>query len=76
MKTSPQPYRAGHFLHSIRAQAAVDSHSPRRILLLLGTDGLSQRAFIALREQGHAVEVAVVDSAAAMERRSVSTIQS
>ena len=58
----------GRSLHPIRAQAAVECHSPRRILFLVSAhNGLSQRAWIALREQGHAVEVAVVDSAAAME---------
>ena len=39
-----------------------------RILFLVSAhNGLSQRAWIALRELGHEVEVAVVDSAAAME---------
>jgi putative two-component system hydrogenase maturation factor HypX/HoxX len=41
---------------------------PSRILFLVSAhNGLSQCAWIALREQGHQVEVAVVDSAAAME---------
>ena len=39
-----------------------------RILFLVSAhNGLSQRAWIALRELGHEVEVAVADSAAAME---------
>ena len=40
---------------------------PRVLFLVSAHNGLSQRAWIALREQGHAVEVAVVESAAAME---------
>jgi putative two-component system protein, hydrogenase maturation factor HypX/HoxX len=39
-----------------------------RILLLVSThNGLSQRAWIALTQLGHQVEIAIVDSAAAME---------
>ena len=39
-----------------------------RILFLVSAhNGLSQRAWVALRERGHEVAVAVVDSAAAMQ---------
>jgi hypothetical protein len=56
------------FPRSIQAPAERDSRKRLRILFLVSAhNGLSQRAWIALRERGHAVEVAVVDSAAAME---------
>ena len=52
----------------IHAPGPLNSESPRRVLFLVSAhNSLSQRAWIALREQGHAVEVAVVNSAAAME---------
>jgi putative two-component system protein, hydrogenase maturation factor HypX/HoxX len=45
-----------------------ESRTQLRVLFLVSAhNGLSQRAWIALREQGHAVEVAVVDSPEAME---------
>lgn len=46
----------------------IETDAARRILFLVSAhNGLSQRAWIALRELGHAVEVAVVDSPAAIE---------
>ena len=46
----------------------IETDVARRILFLVSAhNGLSQRAWIALRELGHAVEVAVVDSPAAIE---------
>jgi putative two-component system protein, hydrogenase maturation factor HypX/HoxX len=58
----------GHPLAPIQAPGPLNSQSQRRVLFLVSAhNSLSQRAWIALREQGHAVEVAVVDSAAAME---------
>jgi putative two-component system protein, hydrogenase maturation factor HypX/HoxX len=59
---------AGHPLFPTGAPAAVGGQGRRRVLFLVSAhNGLSQCAWIALREQGHAVEVAVVDSPAAME---------
>ena len=53
---------------SIEAPTAHENGTRSRVLFLVSAhNGLSQRAWIALREQGHAVTVAVVDSAAAME---------
>src|SRR5580700_1627209 len=53
---------------SLSARTECYSKMPSRILFLVSAhNGLSQCAWIALREQGHQVEVAVVDSAAAME---------
>ena len=53
---------------SLPARTERKSKTPSRILFLVSAhNGLSQRAWIALREQGHDVAVAVVDSAAAME---------
>ncbi len=46
---------------------AEPGHSLRILFLVSAHNGLSQRAWIALTELGHAVEVAVVDSAASME---------
>ena len=55
-------------LPSILTPAAAKRGASLRVLFLVSAhNGLSQRAWIALREQGHQVEVAVVDSAAAME---------
>jgi len=54
-----------------RSTQAASEHQSRTglgiLFLVSAHNGLSQRARIALREQGHAVQVAVVDSAAAME---------
>ena len=56
------------FLRSMPAWAAGESDRSLRILFLVSAhNGLSQRAAIALRELGHQVAVAVVDSAAMME---------
>ena len=53
---------------STEAPTAHENGTRSRVLFLVSAhNGLSQRAWIALREQGHAVTVAVVDSAAAME---------
>jgi putative two-component system protein, hydrogenase maturation factor HypX/HoxX len=53
---------------SSAAPAARESDRALRILFLVSAhNGLSQRAWIALTELGHEVEVAVVDSAAEME---------
>jgi putative two-component system protein, hydrogenase maturation factor HypX/HoxX len=53
---------------SIEAPTAHENGTRSRVLFLVSAhNGLSQRAWIALREQGHAVTVAVVDSDAAME---------
>jgi putative two-component system hydrogenase maturation factor HypX/HoxX len=50
------------------APAACESDRELRVLFLVSAhNGLSQRAWIALTELGHEVEVAVVDSAAGME---------
>jgi putative two-component system protein, hydrogenase maturation factor HypX/HoxX len=44
------------------------ARSPHRVLFLVSAhNSLSQRAYIAVTERGHDVEVAVVDSAAEME---------
>ena len=60
------PFR--HSQPSIPAWAGGESSRSLRILFLVSAhNGLSQRAAIALREVGHDVAVAVVDSAAAME---------
>ena len=56
------------FSRSMPAWAAGESDRSLRILFLVSAhNGLSQRAAIALRELGHQVAVAVVDSAAMME---------
>ena len=53
---------------SINARAADERGKPLRVLFLVSAhNGLSQRAWISLTELGHQVEVAVVNSAAAME---------
>ena len=57
-----------HAPPSILGPATGQGKRPLRILFLVSAhNGLSQRAWIALRELGHEVTVAVVDSAAAME---------
>lgn len=57
-----------HFLRSTFTAARRNNNRSLRILFLVSAhNGLSQRAWIALRQQGHEVTVAVVDSAAAME---------
>ena len=56
------------FLRSMPAWAAGESDRSLRILFLVSAhNGLSQRAAIALRELGHQVAVAVVESSAMME---------
>jgi putative two-component system protein, hydrogenase maturation factor HypX/HoxX len=53
---------------SIPTPTSRESRTQLRVLFLVSAhNGLSQRAWIALRGQGHAVEVAVVDSSEAME---------
>ena len=47
--------------------ACVSDRALRILFLVSAHNGLSQRAWIALTELGHEVDVAVVDSAAAME---------
>jgi putative two-component system protein, hydrogenase maturation factor HypX/HoxX len=60
--------RTRNLLPSIPAPTLGKSNRSLRILFLVSAhNGLSQRAWIALRELGHEVEVAVVDCAAAME---------
>ncbi len=60
--------RRPDFLTSIAAPPVGASETSLRILFLVSAhNGLSQRCWIALRELGHEVEVAVVDSGAAME---------
>ena len=63
------PEHGRHFLSKISAAAADDesSRSLRILFLVSAHNGLSQRAWIALRELGHDVRVAVVDGGAAME---------
>jgi putative two-component system hydrogenase maturation factor HypX/HoxX len=43
------------------------ARSPHRVLFLVSAHSLSQRAYIAVTERGHDVDVAEVDSAAEME---------
>src|SRR5918992_4904436 len=51
-----------------RHRGMVETRTPRPILFLVSAhNSLSQRAYIALTELGHRVDVAVVESAEAME---------